>query len=64
MLPDWPRQPDLSPVTTVDEPIGQPLTSELTGRAYYPSDLGYCDTPNPYTPQWPEEDSCTPPPTT
>lgn len=51
MLPEWPK-PVKREIATVDVPLGASHVSELSGRVFASSDLGYVDTPTPYSPDW------------
>lgn len=42
-------EPDL---TTIDLPLGRTHVSQLTGKTYMSSDLGYVDVPDPYHFDW------------
>lgn len=64
-MPKW-HKPEGDELTTVDVPLGQAHVSQMSGRVFRSSDLGYVDTPEPYAPDWSllreEAPPCTPTP--
>lgn len=51
-MPKWSSKHSKPDVSTVDVPLGAAHVSQLTGAVFTSSDLGYVDTPTPYSPDW------------